>query len=70
MKTFGIIILVALACALVGCVFQNINEQDLLGKYLADLPGWGTETLELLADGKCAQEIRLPGGKTYNAHGT
>ncbi len=70
MKTFGIIIAVTAALALAGCMFQKINEQDMLGKYRAELPGGGTDTLELLAQGECRQEIHLANGNSYNANGT
>lgn len=70
MKIFGIIVVFAVAWSLVGCVFQKINEQDMLGQYRANLPGGGSETLDLLPHGKCAQEIRLTGGEVYNAEGT
>lgn len=62
--------MVVLALVLVGCMFQKINEQDLYGSYRADLPGGGTESLELLPEGNCKQEIRLPDGETYNSQGT
>ena len=62
--------MVILALMLVGCMFQKINEQDLFGSYRADLPGGGMESLELLPEGNCKQEIHLPDGKTYDAQGT
>jgi len=70
MKTLSAVIAVAVALAVSGCMFQKVSERDLLGKYQADLPGGGTEILELLLKGECAQEIRLPSGTSYKARGT
>ncbi len=52
-----------------GCMFKSVSEQDLIGKYQADLPDGGTETLELLAGGDCIQEIRLHSGVFHSARG-
>jgi hypothetical protein len=52
-----------------GCVFQKTDEQDLLGKYRADLPDGAVEFLELLSKGACVQEIRLKSGASYSARG-
>jgi len=70
MKTLCIIIVITVALALPSCIFQRINRQDVIGKYRADLPEGGTETLELFPDGKCEQEIHFPYGTTYKVLGT
>lgn len=70
MKTLIAIVAVALVLPVTGCMFQSVREQDLIGKYRAELPGGGTEQLELLPKGECTQEIRLPNGTTYSARGT
>ena len=70
MKTLSVIIAVTVALVVSGCMFQKVSEQDLIGKYRADLPSGGTEILELLPKGDCAQEIRLPDGTSYEARGT
>jgi len=70
MKTLSVIIALALALVVSGCMFHKVHERDLLGKYRANLPGGGTEILELLTQGECVQEIRLPDGTTYTARGT
>ena len=70
MKILSGIIAVAVALAVSGCMFEKVSEKDLIGKYRADLPGGGTEILELLSKGECAQEIRLPDSTNYKARGT
>jgi hypothetical protein len=52
-----------------GCMFRSVSEHDLIGKYRADLPDGGVETLELLPGGDCVQEIRLHSGLSYSARG-
>jgi hypothetical protein len=71
MRIFSIKVFLLMAvAALSGCGFQTIDEQELLGQYRADLPGEGTETLELLPKGECRQAISLINGVAYNARGT
>jgi len=72
MKYFISIIFLAAAFMLGGCHFGYYKgeESKLVGTYRAELPDGGTETLELLPDGSCVQEIRLAGGETYLAYGT
>ena len=69
MKTWFLIVAVALGCLLSGCMFKHVSEQDLLGKYQADLPDGTVEILELLPKGVCVQEIRLKDGASYKAEG-
>lgn len=70
MKPRTLIIALATALLVTGCMFKKVTEQDLIGKYRAELPGGGSEVLELLSEGACAQEIRLPDGTSYKARGT
>ena len=51
---------------LAGCAPKN--DKELLGGYVAKLPA-GEETLNLLRDGVCEQEIHLASGKHYSARG-
>ena len=68
MKLF-LFIASTLALVASGCMFQEISEHDLLGKYRADLPDGAIEFLELLPKNECVQEIRLKSGVHYSAQG-
>jgi hypothetical protein len=57
---------VLLLVLIIGCTPKN--DRELLGSYVAKLPA-GEETLDLLADGACHQEIRLTDGKRFSARG-
>jgi len=70
MKTFVAIFAASIVVIVSACMFEKINDRDLLGKYHAALPNGGTEDLELQPNGQCLQQIRLPDGTTYKAQGT
>lgn len=53
-----------------GCVLGGVTEPELIGKYHADLPEGGSESLQLMPGGKCAQIIRLESGAIYEAQGS
>lgn len=55
--------------ALIGPRSQPITNSALFGKYSIVLPDGGKETLNLLPNGKCEQNIFLKDGKIYNAIG-
>lgn len=57
----GIVVALGLGCA-------PVKTIELVGTYRANLPA-GEETLKLLPNGECVQEIRLSDGKTYFARG-
>jgi len=71
-----IFIVLAACLVLLGtCSLRGISERDLVGKYKADFSDdmdlIGTkdyETLELLPNGECVQEIHLS-EKVYTTHG-
>jgi hypothetical protein len=62
MRIFVLIVAVVIGSLLGGCMFKQIREQDIIGKYQADLPDGGTVSLELLPQGECIQIIRLKNG--------
>lgn len=55
--------------ALTGPVLKPITREELIGKYEAQLPDGGKETLDLLPDGVCKQQIILRNGVNYYAVG-
>lgn len=70
MRASTLLAVTAFACLVTGCMFKHVNEDELIGKYMVDLPDGGMESLDLLEGGKCIQIIRLKSGAVYEAHGT
>ena len=71
-RTASSLFLVAIAsfsCIFNGCVLRRVHEEDLVGKYQADLPDGTVEWLNLLPEGECFQQIRLIDGSIYKARG-
>jgi hypothetical protein len=70
MKPCVLLAATTFACLLTGCMFKHVSDEELIGKYSADLPDGGTESLELVRGGECIQIIRSKSGPVYEAHGT
>lgn len=62
--------MLSLCLFFVSCKKTPITESNLIGKYQVELPQDAIETLELLPQGKCIENIKLSDGKTYDANGT
>lgn len=69
MKSLFFVLALSVGTLLLGCMSREIHEQDLVGKYRANLPGDTVEFLELRPSGECVQEIRLKDGVSRTAHG-